>query len=65
MAEEVDLMNVTCDKTLDISLKSLQQEALKNLVSGQDMFIILSTRSGKSPIFLVHTDYFLSSFFRI
>ena len=65
MAEEVDLMNVTCDKTLDISLKSLQQEALKKLVSGQDMFIILSTRSGKSPIFLVHTDYFLSSFFRI
>ena len=55
MAEEVDLMNVACDRILETfkleSLKVLQREAIEKLVSGQDVFVIQPTGSGKSLIF--------------
>ena len=44
-----------CDKILETfklnSLRSIQQEALEELVSGEDVFVIQPTGSGKSLIF--------------
>lgn len=51
MADDVELMNVACERTLETfkieSLKHLQREALENLVDCQDVFLIQPTGSGR------------------
>lgn len=55
MAKDVDKMSLFFKQVLESfklqNLKDSQQEALQNLVKGQDVFIIQPTGSGKSLIF--------------
>lgn len=55
MADNLELMNEACDRVAETfnicCLKPLQREALERLVSGEDVFVIQPTGSGKSLIF--------------
>ena len=55
MADDVELMALARERILETfqieSLKDLQREALENLVSSRDVFLIQPTGSGKSLIF--------------
>ena len=59
MADDVELMALARERILETfqieSLKDLQREALENLVSSRDVFLIQPTGSGKSD-FSVRSD---------
>ena len=55
MAESKVLFDIACDRVLERfrleNLKDLQQKALEKLVNSEDVFVIQTTRSGKSLIY--------------